>query len=108
MTISATVGSAALVLSSRISAAEFWTAWSVWWVGDAMGILVVASAGVRMLAELERRLGWRAQALRIVAPTHSRCRKVLSIAGMDGLLRLAATVEDARAQVEASDGEPPD
>ena len=42
MTISATIGSAALVLSSRIEPDGFWTAWTVWWTGDAMGILVVA------------------------------------------------------------------
>jgi PAS domain S-box-containing protein len=42
MTISATIGSAALVLSSRIELDGFWTAWTVWWTGDAMGILVVA------------------------------------------------------------------
>ena len=79
-------------------------------VVDLSDVSYLDSAGVRMLAELERRLGWRAQALRIVAPTESRCRKVLSIAGMDGLLRLATTVEDARAQMEASgEGpEPPD
>src|SRR5512132_3099213 len=42
MTISATIGSVALVLSSRIALDEFWGAWTVWWAGDAMGILVVA------------------------------------------------------------------
>ncbi|MGA9162727.1 MAG: SpoIIE family protein phosphatase, partial [Actinomycetota bacterium] len=61
MTISATVGSAALVLSSGISAAEFWTAWSVWWAGDAMGILVVAPFLLCLITwrEVEPRLGWR-------------------------------------------------
>jgi serine phosphatase RsbU (regulator of sigma subunit)/integral membrane sensor domain MASE1/anti-sigma regulatory factor (Ser/Thr protein kinase) len=42
MTISATVGSAALVWSGAIPAAEFPGAWAVWWAGDAMGVLVVA------------------------------------------------------------------
>jgi serine phosphatase RsbU (regulator of sigma subunit)/integral membrane sensor domain MASE1/anti-sigma regulatory factor (Ser/Thr protein kinase) len=42
MTISATVGSLTLVMASEIPTHRFWTAWSVWWTGDAMGVLVVA------------------------------------------------------------------
>ncbi|WP_030659357.1 MULTISPECIES: MASE1 domain-containing protein [Streptomyces] len=41
MLISATVGSGALALSGALSADEFWPTWSVWWTGDAMGVLVV-------------------------------------------------------------------
>lgn len=41
MLISATVGTAALVLSDALPAGDFWTAWSVWWTGDAMGVLVI-------------------------------------------------------------------
>ncbi|WP_230993041.1 MASE1 domain-containing protein [Streptomyces endocoffeicus] len=41
MLISATVGTAALLLSGALAAADFWTAWSVWWTGDAMGVLVI-------------------------------------------------------------------
>jgi len=42
MTISATVGSAVLVFSGAVPTTEFWPTWAVWWVGDAMGILLVA------------------------------------------------------------------
>lgn len=42
MMISATVGSAAFVITSAIPSHRFWTAWSVWWTGDAMGVLVIA------------------------------------------------------------------
>lgn len=42
MLISATVGAAALVLSAKLPAEQFPTAWAVWWTGDAMGVLVVA------------------------------------------------------------------
>jgi len=42
MTISATVGSAVLVFSGAVPPTEFWSTWAVWWVGDAMGILLVA------------------------------------------------------------------
>jgi PAS domain S-box-containing protein len=40
--ISATVGATTLLVSGAITDAEFPGAWSVWWAGDAMGILVVA------------------------------------------------------------------
>jgi integral membrane sensor domain MASE1 len=42
MLISATVGTGVLVLSGALAADEFWPDWSVWWTGDAMGVLVVA------------------------------------------------------------------
>ncbi|MGA6157294.1 MASE1 domain-containing protein [Stenotrophomonas sp. NPDC087984] len=41
MLISATVGTAALVVSGALPVGDFWTAWSVWWTGDAMGVLVI-------------------------------------------------------------------
>ena len=40
--ISATIGATTLVVSEAITEAQFLGAWSVWWAGDAMGILVVA------------------------------------------------------------------
>ena len=39
---------------------------------DLSNVSYLDSAGVRMLAELDHRLGWRAQALRVVAPETSR------------------------------------
>ncbi|MEV0490617.1 MASE1 domain-containing protein [Streptomyces atratus] len=42
MLISATMGSSVLVLSGALPAGGFWSTWSVWWTGDAMGVLVVA------------------------------------------------------------------
>ncbi|MFJ8863274.1 MASE1 domain-containing protein [Streptomyces sp. NPDC102451] len=41
MLISATIGSSTLVLSGALQAGGFWPTWSVWWTGDAMGVLVV-------------------------------------------------------------------
>ncbi|MFD3947149.1 MASE1 domain-containing protein [Streptomyces sp. NPDC058579] len=41
MLISSTIGSGVLVLSGALDAEDFWPTWSVWWTGDAMGILVV-------------------------------------------------------------------
>ncbi|HET9633710.1 MAG TPA: MASE1 domain-containing protein [Terrabacter sp.] len=42
MLVSATIGSATLLASGSVSAAQLPTAWTVWWTGDAMGVLVVA------------------------------------------------------------------
>jgi len=39
--VSATVGSATLAVAAH-PAPAFWTTWSVWWTGDAMGVLLVA------------------------------------------------------------------
>lgn len=41
MLISATIGSAALALTGAIPSGDFGPTWSVWWTGDAMGVLVV-------------------------------------------------------------------
>jgi serine phosphatase RsbU (regulator of sigma subunit) len=41
MLVSATVGAGTLAASGAISMAELPTAWTVWWTGDAMGVLVV-------------------------------------------------------------------
>ncbi|MFF8918710.1 MASE1 domain-containing protein [Streptomyces sp. NPDC015032] len=41
MLISATVGSGTLALSGALPAGGFWPTWSVWWTGDAMGVMVV-------------------------------------------------------------------
>jgi integral membrane sensor domain MASE1 len=42
MLVSATIGAGALVLTGALPAHAFWGTWSVWWTGDAMGVLVVA------------------------------------------------------------------
>lgn len=41
MLISSTLGTAVLVLADALPASAFWPTWSVWWTGDAMGVLVV-------------------------------------------------------------------
>ncbi|MFE7540721.1 MASE1 domain-containing protein [Streptomyces platensis] len=41
MLVSATVGSATLLLSGALPPGGFWRTWAAWWVGDAMGVLVV-------------------------------------------------------------------
>src|SRR5262245_33972523 len=42
MLVSATIGSLSLLAADAIPARNFWSVWSVWWTGDAMGVLVVA------------------------------------------------------------------
>jgi len=42
MLVSATIGSGALLAAGAIPASDFWSVWSVWWTGDAMGVLVIA------------------------------------------------------------------
>jgi len=40
--VSANVGASALVLAGGVPPGRFLTTWSVWWTGDAMGVLIVA------------------------------------------------------------------
>ena len=42
MAVSATWGTGVLLLSRAVSGRTFWPTWSVWWTGDAMGVLLVA------------------------------------------------------------------
>ncbi|MEU2377152.1 MASE1 domain-containing protein [Streptomyces misionensis] len=41
MAISATVGVGMLVLTGKLAAQAFWPVWLAWWVGDAVGVLLV-------------------------------------------------------------------
>ncbi|MFJ9619509.1 MASE1 domain-containing protein [Streptomyces noursei] len=41
MVISATLGSGTQVLTGSLPAGDFWRTWASWWVGDAMGVLVI-------------------------------------------------------------------
>jgi integral membrane sensor domain MASE1 len=42
MLVSATIGTGTLVATGGLPAGDFWSTWSVWWTGDAMGVLVIA------------------------------------------------------------------
>ncbi|MFE7276020.1 MASE1 domain-containing protein [Streptomyces sp. NPDC057623] len=41
MLVSATIGTGVLVASGALTAHDFWPTWSVWWTGDAMGVLFI-------------------------------------------------------------------
>lgn len=43
MLISSTMGSGVLLIEGVLPAHNFWSTWSAWWTGDAMGVLVVTS-----------------------------------------------------------------
>jgi integral membrane sensor domain MASE1 len=55
MLVSSTIGTSTLVLTGALPGHEFWVAWSVWWTGDAMGVLVVAPV---LLVAATARPGW--------------------------------------------------
>ena len=57
------------------------------------------SSGIRLLLSLAGRLRWRGQDLVLAAPPESRCRRVLSLAGIDSTVLLEATVDEARARL---------
>ncbi|MFD2420860.1 MASE1 domain-containing protein [Amycolatopsis pigmentata] len=42
MLVSSTIGAAALVLGGDVPGSHFLATWSVWWTGDAMGVLLIA------------------------------------------------------------------
>jgi integral membrane sensor domain MASE1 len=42
MAVSATNGAAVLAVFGALPADQIWPTWSVWWAGDAMGVLIVA------------------------------------------------------------------
>jgi integral membrane sensor domain MASE1 len=56
MLISSTVGTSTLVLTGALPAHAFWSTWSVWWTGDAMGVLVVAPV---LFVAVTREWRWR-------------------------------------------------
>lgn len=60
MLVSATIGTAALLVTDGIPVDDFWSTWSVWWTGDAMGVLVVTPLllAIRTNLRVPRGLPW--------------------------------------------------
>ena len=67
---------------------------------DLSGLTYIDSAGVRLLLSLTGRLRWRGQDLVLAAPPDSRCRRVLSIAGVGSKIMLETTLDAARARFQ--------
>jgi signal transduction histidine kinase len=42
MTVSATLGTASLVVSGALSGGAYWNVWRTYWIGDAIGVIIVA------------------------------------------------------------------
>ncbi|MCA1726576.1 MAG: MASE1 domain-containing protein [Actinobacteria bacterium] len=59
MVISATVGAGTLVLSDAIPSGSFPATWSVWWTGDALGVLVFAPFLLSLRRYEEQWSPWR-------------------------------------------------
>lgn len=60
MAVSATVGAGTLLLTGVIDGAFFWPTWTVWWTGDALGVLVLVPVilAFRSLRPREQPLRW--------------------------------------------------
>ncbi|RZS45012.1 integral membrane sensor domain MASE1 [Herbihabitans rhizosphaerae] len=62
MAVSATIGTSTLVVAEAVPLREFVSTWSVWWTGDAMGVLVIVPL-VLVIAR-QWRWPWRVSPLR--------------------------------------------
>ncbi len=67
---------------------------------DLSELRYLDSSGIRLLLSLAGRLRWRGQELVLAAPPESRCRHVLSLAGIESTVLLEATVDAARARLQ--------
>jgi anti-sigma B factor antagonist/stage II sporulation protein AA (anti-sigma F factor antagonist) len=68
---------------------------------DASGLAYLDSSGVRLLLSVAARLRWRGQGFVLVAPEGSRCRHVLSLAGIESAFPVEAAIDDASARLRA-------
>jgi anti-sigma B factor antagonist/stage II sporulation protein AA (anti-sigma F factor antagonist) len=65
---------------------------------DLSALTYIDSSGIRLLLSLAGSLRWRGQDLVLAVPEGSQCRRVLSMAGIDGTVRLETTAEGASAR----------
>jgi integral membrane sensor domain MASE1 len=61
MLVSATFGVGTLFVAGALPASGFWASWSVWWTGDAMGVLVITPT---LLVASRVRWRWQRPTLR--------------------------------------------
>jgi integral membrane sensor domain MASE1 len=80
MLLSATIGTGVLVASEALTAHDFWPTWSVWWTGDAMGVLFITPL---LLAARTARLPRGSPVL--------RCAEALLLLGGTATVALVAT-----------------
>lgn len=82
--VSATAGSGTLLLSGVVDGALFWSAWSVWWTGDALGVLVLVP------------LVLAARSLRGRRPVPRRLPEAAALLVCTALVMAVATTVDVR------------
>lgn len=68
---------------------------------DLSALSYIDSSGIRLLLSLAGSLRWRGQDLVLAIPEGSRCRRVLSMAGIGGSVKLEATADTARARLRS-------
>jgi serine phosphatase RsbU (regulator of sigma subunit)/anti-sigma regulatory factor (Ser/Thr protein kinase) len=92
MLISASIGAFTLLLSNDIDRRDFFETWSVWWAGDAMGVLIVAPFLWSLRVPDLRAIRWDrvVEAVALFAVLVVTC--VLSVRGPDGTLVLVLPV----------------
>jgi len=73
-------------------------------VVDLSVVSYLDSSGIRMLGEIGERLGWREQRFAVVAPTGSRVRSVLTIAGAESVVPVEDSLDTALERVRGSEG----
>ncbi|MGW1209489.1 MASE1 domain-containing protein [Streptomyces sp. NPDC002499] len=56
MLVSATAGATMLVITGKLDTRSFWLVWLAWWVGDAMGVLIVTPLLLLILQASRRTL----------------------------------------------------
>ena len=62
---------------------------------DLTALTYIDSSGIRLLLSLSGSLRWRGQELVLAVPAGSRCRRVLTLAGIGDSVALVATQEAA-------------
>ena len=71
---------------------------------DASQLGYLDSSGVRLLLSVAGRLSWRGQGFALASPEGSRCRRVLTLAGVEGAFPIEASVLDAAARLQVDVG----
>jgi anti-anti-sigma factor len=73
---------------------------------DLSALTYLDSSGIRLVLSIAGSLRWRGQDLVLAVPDGSRCKRVLSMAGIDGSVKLEPSADAARAWFAAERGTP--
>jgi anti-anti-sigma factor len=70
---------------------------------DLSALMYLDSSGIRLVLSLAGSLRWRGQELVLAVPEGSQCRRVLSMAGAEGSVRVESTADAARERFTAEE-----